>query len=294
MRDDEVTELLRSQDGVVARHQLRELEVTDNDIERKLRRRDWSRVHHGIYVDHTGPLTWSQRAWAAVLCYSPAALAGRSALRAWKVRNHHQGDDEPVHVCVDSSRTVRGRPGIKVERISGWDEKCLVNLSPPRLRIEHALVAVASARSSQDEALAVLADAVQSGRTTVSRLVSALAGRPRLRHRALLLQILEDVQTGAYSVLEHRYLVHVERPHGLPTAARQRRVSSGKSAAFRDVDYVETATVVELDGRLGHEEATEPGLPGRRPRYILGVRCRGCSRVRHRTRGRLSLTFVTA
>jgi hypothetical protein len=52
-------------------------------------------------------------------------------------------------------------------------------------------------------------------------------------------------------------LVRVERPHGLPTAKRQRRVRRGKSAAFRDVDYIDVATIVELDGRLGHEEAAD-------------------------------------
>jgi hypothetical protein len=80
-----------------------------------------------------------------------------------------------------------------------------------------------------------------------------LRGRQRLPRRRFLLQVLEDVAAGAYSVLEHRYLTRVERPHGLPTAKRQRRVKQGRSAAFRDVEYLATATVVELDGRLGHE-----------------------------------------
>ena len=51
--------------------------------------------------------------------------------------------------------------------------------------------------------------------------------------------------------------MRVERPHGLPTAKRQRRVRQGKSPAYRDVDYVELTTVVELDGRIGHEEALD-------------------------------------
>ena len=65
--------------------------------------------------------------------------------------------------------------------------------------------------------------------------------------------ILEDVADGTYSALERRYLTDVERPHGLPTARRQRRSSQGRSPAYRDVEYVDLGLVVELDGRLGHE-----------------------------------------
>lgn len=73
----------------------------------------------------------------------------------------------------------------------------------------------------------------------------------------MLARILEDSAEGAYSVLEHRYLTKVERPHGLPTAGRQRRVRPARSKTYRDVEYLELHTVVELDGRLGHEEAND-------------------------------------
>jgi hypothetical protein len=127
----------------------------------------------------------------------------------------------------------------------------------PRQRLEHALVFAASGKAGEDAAVALLADAVQQGRTTAGRLAAALEACPRLKHRRLLLEILRDVDAGAYSVLERHYLLRVERPHGLPTGKRQRRVQQGKSPAFRDVDYVDVATVVELDGRLGHEEASD-------------------------------------
>jgi hypothetical protein len=252
-----VGELLRAQEGVVSRQQLLGLEVTDSEIERKLRRREWARVHPGVYVEHTGPLTWEQQAWAAVLFYAPAALSGPSALRVAGLRGHGQTDAAPIRVCVDAGRTVRSRPGISVERIIEWEARTQEHLSPPRQRLEHALVSAASAKAREDAALAVLADAVQQGRTTAGRLVAALETCPRMKHRQLLLEILRDVDAGAYSVLERRYLVDVERPHGLPTGHRQRRVHQGKQPAFRDVDYVDLATTVELDGRIGHEEAID-------------------------------------
>jgi len=118
-------------------------------------------------------------------------------------------------------------------------------------------VFAAAAKTREDAAVALLADAVQQGRTTAGRLAAALEECPRLKHRRLLLEILRDVDAGAYSVLERHYLVRVERRHGLPTGKRQRRVRLGKSSAFRDVDYIDLGTVVELDGRLGHEEAPD-------------------------------------
>ena len=168
-----VGELLRAQGGVVSRRQLRALEVTDSEIERKLRRREWARVHPGVYVEHTGPLTWKQRACAAVLFYAPAALAGSSALRAANLRGHGQADTAPIRICVDAARTVRSRSGIVVERINDWEARTQAHLSPPRQRLEHALVCAASAKASEDAAVAVLADAVQQGRTTPGRLALA-------------------------------------------------------------------------------------------------------------------------
>jgi hypothetical protein len=144
-----------------------------------------------------------------------------------------------------------------VTYLTGFEAKNQLHLSPPRQRVEHAVLGEGAARIRKDSALGVVADAVQQGRTTVPRLVEALGERPRLKHRRFLLEVLVDIQSGVYSVLEHRYLVRVERRHGLPVGARQRRVSGGRAAAFRDVDYAEFHTVVELDGRIGHEDTAD-------------------------------------
>jgi hypothetical protein len=54
--------LLRGQSGIVSRRQVLELGGSDADIAARLSRREWARVHPGVYVDHTGPLSWEQRA----------------------------------------------------------------------------------------------------------------------------------------------------------------------------------------------------------------------------------------
>lgn len=49
----------------------------------------------------------------------------------------------------------------------------------------------------------------------------------------------------------------VERAHGLPTGARQRRVTIDRRPYHRDVTYVGLRTHVELDGRIVHEAAVD-------------------------------------
>jgi hypothetical protein len=245
------------QEGVVSRRQVLAAGGDDNLIERHLRRR-WAAVHPGVYVEHTGPLTRGQRAWAAVLVCWPGALYGVSALQvAGLGPGPAPGGDDPIHVAVDQRRRVVRHPGVEPHRVRGLAAMLQPGRSLPRQRLEHAALCVASASSREDEAVALLADAVQTRRTTPARLLRALDDLPRLARRGFLAEVLDDVASGAHSALERRYLIRVERRHRLPTAGRQRRVSSGRSSAYRDVEYLRLGLVVELDGRLGHEWADD-------------------------------------
>ena len=250
----EIADLLAVQDGVICRRQVLACGEGDHDIRRRLRRREWARVHVGVYVDHTGPLTWQQRAWAAVLAHPRAALAGASALRAVGLTRHDQPDG-PVQVVVPAGRPVDHVAGVAAHRCATYDDVVVEVRSPPRVTTEHAALSVAGCARDEDAAVAVLADVCQSGFSSAARLAAHLASLPRLRHRRLLATILDDIAGGAFSALERRYLCRVERPHGLPTGARQRRVRPGRSVAYRDVEHGEHGVVVELDGRLAHGAA---------------------------------------
>lgn len=248
--------MLRAQDGVISRRQVLTCGSDDNDIERRIRRREWARVHAGVFVDHTGPPTWQQRAWAAVLFHWPAALAGSSALRADGL-TRHSDEKDAIEVAVAAGRNLDSPDGVRSSTVTGFDDVARCNKSPPRVSVEHAILTLASRATTEDAAVAAVADVCQSRRTAPARLVEALDVMRRLPRRRLLRSILADVAEGAYSALERRYLIHVERPHALPTGRRQRRVRPGRTTAYRDVDYLGLGMVVELDGRLGHEEASD-------------------------------------
>lgn len=249
--------LLAMQSGVVRRAQLLDLGFTSNDVRRMQRQRILTAVHPGVYVDHTGPLSWDQRSWAAVLACWPAALRGASAQRAVDLRARDGADDHrEIEVVVEEGRSLRA-PALVVPRRSR-DLSAQVDWStyPPRQRAEHWVLDLASDAPSELEAVAAIADAVGARRVGPEQLHAALAARSRIRRRSFLSAVIDDVAAGTCSVLEHGYLVRVERAHGLPSARRQVEDST-KGTLYRDVVYAAFGVIVELDGRLFHSRVAD-------------------------------------
>ena len=258
--DPRLTHLLDHQSGVAARSQLLQAGLAPHDVRRLVRRRDLVPLHPGVYLDHTGAPTWLQRAWAAVLLHAPAALCHASALRAVDGPGR-AGEPGPIHVAVDRQRGLDTVPGIRLHRLSGLSTRVVWSASPPRVRIEEALLDVAAEAAGDFAAIGVLADAVQARRTTAERLIAAADGRPRLARRDFLRAVLTDIAEGTGSVLEHGYLKRVERPHGLPRGQRQARTDGVRgNTAYRDVLYPRFGQVVELDGRAFHDSAGQRDL----------------------------------
>ena len=261
-----LADLLDLQEGVVARRQV--LAITgesDATIRRRLRRREWVAIHPGTYLNHTGEPTWRQRAWAAVLYAAPAALAAESAIRAGDGPGRRDSPaDGPIHVAIDHGRTVDPQPGIRIQRRVDFGAIVQDNLSPPRVRIEHAVIDTAAAARDDLKVIAVISDAVRSRRTTAQRLLDVALARKRLRNRHVILAVLTDAADGASSVLEMEYVRRVERPHGLPKAHRQVREVTGGVVrpgsayiVYRDGELQGLDQYIELDGRIGHTSAPE-------------------------------------
>jgi hypothetical protein len=201
-------------------------------------------VHGGVYVNHTGPLTWSNRAWAAVQRYWPAALVLGSAV---------EGCGDVVHVGVDATRSFsRVERGVVVHRLRDLEARVQWNRSPPCRRLDDAVLSVC-AGLPRERALDLITQVVRTRRTTPQRLSEQLAPRTALPDRRWLRGVLIDAASGAHSVLETAYVRRVERPHGLPCGERQVREVTAQGVVYRDAVYREMGVAVELDGRLGHE-----------------------------------------
>jgi hypothetical protein len=106
--------------------------------------------------------------------------------------------------------------------------------------------------ASLDVALGWIFRACGSRTTTPNRLAAALALRDRVRWRTELGAALGLGAQGVHSLLEFRYVNRVERPHGLPSAVRQYRVTRSGQRQYQDVTYQAYGVVVELDGRAAH------------------------------------------
>jgi hypothetical protein len=252
-----ISELLRNQDGVISRQQLLDGGLTPATIARLIRRRELARIHPGVFVDHTGQLTWLQSAWAAVLFSWPAALSHDSALRAAEGLGRSDREERVIHVAVDRNRRLVEPDGVRIHRVAHLSGRVRWNLGPPRIRYEHAVLDVAAAASTDLTAVAVLANACGSRRSTAVRLQAALTERARQGRRAWLESVLDDVASGTCSVLEQGYLSRVEVPHTLPTGRRQASHRHNDVLTLRDVEYDEAGVIVELDGRLFHDSATQ-------------------------------------
>lgn len=243
----ELTYVLNVQAGVIARRQLTAVRARDHDIRRMVRRRELTLVHPAVYVNHTGPLTDRQRAWAAVLACWPAALTRESALPG-------QLGKPPLHVAVDIRRTLKPPTGVVVHRTADFENRVLWVRSPPRIAVEHAVIDVAASKPDALDAFRVISDACQSRETNAARIATTLASRPRVRRKRLLLELLGDLNAGACSVLEREWL-RLESLHRLPAADRQDPAMVNGRGAYRDASYGRFGLVVELDGKKFHDDA---------------------------------------
>jgi len=253
--------LLVAQAGVVTRAQARATGCTDGQIRAQLAAGRWQQVHRGTYATFTGDLPPPARLWAAVLaCGDGATLSHRTAAGLHGLSATGWGGgagrgEESIEVTVPAGRKVRAVTGVRVHRSRRLDLDRHPALSPPRTRLEATVLDLAGAAASLDDAVGLVARACQGRLTTPVRLRAALRTRRGGRWRRELLAALGDVAGGAESLLELRYLRDVERAHRLPVGERQARVAGGQQTQLVDVRYRRLRTRVELDGRLGHEEA---------------------------------------
>lgn len=229
------------QDGVLSRRQLSDGGLRKHDIERLVRQRRLRQVLPRVYVDHTGPLTRAQREWAALLYAEPAALCWRIGDRA--------GTD--VHIAVDHRRKVTAQPGVRIHRVRAF-VSMLDGRRRPALSPEDDALCMVHETTDELAVVAIVADVAAAGVSGL-RLRRALARHPSLRRRRFVAALIEDVVSGTHSVLEHGYLVRVQRAHGLPSLERQVPRSSRRGEERRDAEYGAFGLVIELDGRLNHD-----------------------------------------
>jgi hypothetical protein len=192
--------------------------------------------------------SWDSLAWAGVLLGGQFARLGPES--SGFLHQLLPEAPDPLDVLVPRERRIEvDGPWRFIRETSGVRPARSIK-NPPRLTVESAVLDLADVRDA-GEVVELITTAVQRRLTTTRRLRRELDERARHRHRALLRDLLSDVEVGAESPIELRYLRDVERPHGLPRGDRQQ--SRSGLPYQTDVDYEEFGVIVELDGRASHD-----------------------------------------
>jgi very-short-patch-repair endonuclease len=245
-------DIIETQRGVLSRRQALERGIPADTIDWLVRAGRWQPLRRGVYAVFTGVPSREAAMWAAVLRVGAgAALSHQTAAELFRVT------DQPsslVHVSVPAGRNVARMTGVVVHRSTRLGEAVHPSLLPPRTRIEETLLDLAQQASTFDAAFGAVCAGCQRRLTTPRRVVDAMRRRKKMRWRTELMQALGEIEAGAHSLLEYRYVRYVERPHGLPRAERQARLSADGHKRFLDNLYRPYRLCVELDGQQSHPD----------------------------------------
>lgn len=247
---DELRELLRRQAGVLSRNQAAAAGLASTVIDNRLRSGRWQQLQRGVYATFTGAPDRDALCWAALLRCGPSAVLSHQTAAEYSGLTNSRSPR--IHVTVASSQQVAGLRGVLLHRSRGVAGTRHPAALPPRTRIEDTVLDLTQTVASFDDAFGWLCRAVGRRLTTPDRLRAALAARSRVRWRADLSTALGDVSAGVHSPLELRYVMRVERVHGLPAARRQACVLVAGKRRYLDNLYSEAHLAVELDGQAAH------------------------------------------
>lgn len=240
--------LAERQFDAVARAQILALGASGRWIDHRLRSSQWQRLHPGAYVVHSGPISWRTRAAAALLYAGDgAALSHRSA---GFVHEIVRTPPTLIQVSVPHDRRVDAQPGLRVHR------RRPMPATRGRLRAvvrEETVLDLVGGENDDDDVVGIVCAAIRAG-TRPQEIMAGLERRSRLRNRALLLELLDDVADGVESPLERRYRRRVETSHALPRSTLQVRQRVDDRRIRADVVYAGLGVRVELDGALAHPD----------------------------------------
>jgi very-short-patch-repair endonuclease len=245
-------ELIDAQAGVFTRRQALDSGMPPSAIDRRLRGGRWLTLHQGVYAAFTGIPPRQAVLWAAVLRVGPeAALSHHSAAELFRLLDKPV---TPIHVTIPHRRRVRAVAGMVIHRSHRFEELVHPSLVPPRTRIDDTVLDLVAQAPTFEVAFGFVCAASQRRLTTPEKLMEAMGRRTKLRWREDMAKALHDIAAGAHSMLEYRYLHRVERPHGLPVATRQARLSADGRSRYLDNLYAEYGLCVELDGLQAHPD----------------------------------------
>lgn len=262
-------DLADAQAGLLSQRQLDDLGVTRAEVRHHLRMRRWAQRTDSVLSTTTGPLSWGQRLWQAVLHAGPDALVGGlSAAEVLGLSNWHR---DSITVLVTNPLSFEPLDGVTFFRT----RRTLADLVAPRLelpvcRIEPAVLLFAGYEPNRRTAHGAIAATVQQRLTTAQGFADWVERLRPLRRAGEFRGLLADIGGGAQSLAEVD-LRRSCREHRIapPNSQRQRRDRSGK-ARYTDAEWrlADGRTLVlEVDGGF-HDDVLQAAADRSRNRKL--------------------------
>jgi hypothetical protein len=198
---DGLGEVLGKQSSVVSRAQLLALGMSDRAMQYRVRSGGpWHTLLPGVYLAANGIPSVSQKELAAMLYAGPGSIiTGPMALLHHSIRNGSAVD--LIDVLVPTGRQRLSTGFVRLHRTARMPTRTMtigaVHLAPVPRAVTDTVRELADVRDVR----AVVADAVQLGRCTVSQLAEELSNGP-VRGSAVLRSVLVEVAGGIRSTAE--------------------------------------------------------------------------------------------
>jgi hypothetical protein len=196
---DGLDDLLRAQDQLVTYAQLEAMGFLTSTAVERCRRQIWRRLLPGVICAQSGAPRTAQRMRAALLyAGSGSMLTGSAALQSYGFRS--QGGESRIHVLVPDDKKRSSHSFVLVERTIRLPEPVEVG-GLPVAPVPRAVFDTCRRTGELNEVRAVLAEAIQRGRTSLAEVEEELR-EGQIRGSALLRAALGEVRAGVRSVPE--------------------------------------------------------------------------------------------
>lgn len=249
MRNQDWVDLAAAQHGMVAQRQLTARGVSRAFVRHQLNSGRWRQATKTVVSTTTGPLSWHQRLWCAVLHAGPKAVIG--GLTALAVHGLRGWDRENITVLVSNELSFDPIGGVRFFRTRRSIADLRSGTALPLCAVAPAALLFAAHERNGRTAHGCLAATVQQRLTTVTELAEWLERLRPLRRAREFRGLLADLGHGAQSLAEVD-LRRACRRFGLaaPISQRERRDRSGRRR-FSDAEWTlpnGRTLVLEVDG----------------------------------------------
>lgn len=225
-----------------------ELAQARPELGRMLRSKRWQRYGR-VVVMHNGPPTPEQIVWVALLrAPRGVVLSGVTACISRGLKVDPPDQPELLVPAAGPLPDLQGVTAARTRILNAVDVH--PTAQPPQLRLPRAIIDAASRLDRPDDVRALLCAGVQQRRVRAQDLREVTERLGPVRHRALLLRTIDDIEGGAHSVRELQFL-RLVRAARLPLPEQQvvRQHKGGRH--YLDAGWEAYALHAEIDG-LGH------------------------------------------